>query len=693
MKRNLFFIIMALLPLVASAYDAEIDGIYYNFSGDEAEVTSGWYFETVAIPESVIYDGTTYTVTSIGKNAFYASLSLTSVTIPNSVTSIGDYAFYDCRHLPFISIPNSVVTIGSDAFNCCYELTSITIPNSVISIGKRAFASCKELTSIIIPDGVTSIEENTFNGCQALTSVIIPNNVTSIDYGAFYNCQALISVTIPDCVITIANDAFFNCRSLNSVNIPNNVTTIGNSAFYNCVGLTFLSIGKSVTNIGRNAFKNCVNLTDVYCYAEEVPKTEGTVFTFNDDAPIASATLHVPAGSVEKYKATAPWNEFGNIVAMSEEYFPEGTKWTEIRLDTLKFNNWYSKVGDEWVPNFETIEYRVQGEYDGEGNPYSHDPYKCVYTNASEWTDSLTLLISEGELNGFPTGVLVTVYDNYDDLPLSPSSYPFEWEIGTMIRFKDILAANMTALFPRDLFDFGVVEEIKEAYFGGVRLLKYSDVKGVRMIQGIGVVTWNDGECIFGPLKPYDALPLPHEESRHYRSMLVHFERDGEVLYDVWPEKETATAVTYSKDQMATIILPTAPDAGKGKYYGLDRVEDNQIIFEEEKQPQAHIPYIIVPSEDFSIETSTLDLAGLSPDTVSIKGIDFIGTYTGKVLPSLGGDGGGSYYDIIDTTPDCLAEEGKAYTIGALRAYLTVNWDDPIITAAQRDQVISWKSY
>ncbi|MBP5798892.1 MAG: hypothetical protein J6W43_03145 [Prevotella sp.] len=24
---------------------------------------------------------------------------------------------------------------------------------------------------------------------------------------------------------------------------------------------------------------------------------------------------------------------------------------------------------------------------------------------------------------------------------------------------------------------------------------------------------------------------------RHYRSMLVHFERNGEVLYDVWPEK------------------------------------------------------------------------------------------------------------------------------------------------------------
>ena len=136
--------------------------------------------------------------------------------------------------------------------------------------------------------------------------------------------------------------------------------------------------------------------------------------------------------------------------------------------------------------------------------------------------------------------------------------------------------------------------------------------------------------------------------------------------------------VTFTKDLMATIILPTAPDAGKGKYYRLDKCEDGKIIFEQEKQPQARTPYIIVPSEDFSIDPSTLDLAGLSPDTVSIAGISFIGTYTSKVLPSLGGDGGGSYYDIIDTTPDCQAEEGKAYTIGALHAYLTVNWDDPI---------------
>ena len=141
--------------------------------------------------------------------------------------------------------------------------------------------------------------------------------------------------------------------------------------------------------------------------------------------------------------------------------------------------------------------------------------------------------------------------------------------------------------------------------------------------------------------------------------------------------------VTFTKDQMATIILPTAPDASKGKYYRLDRVEDNQIVFEQELQPRARVPYIIVPSEDFSIDPATLDLEGLTKDSVSIEGISFIGSYTSKELPALtGGEGAESFYiDIIDKTPDCslspLGETGKGAIIGALRAYLLVHWEDP----------------
>ncbi len=58
-------------------------------------------------------------VTSIGDNAFFGFISLTSMTIPNSVTSIGNRAFYYCTGLTSITIPNSVTSIGGDAFRGC----------------------------------------------------------------------------------------------------------------------------------------------------------------------------------------------------------------------------------------------------------------------------------------------------------------------------------------------------------------------------------------------------------------------------------------------------------------------------------------------------------------------------------------------------------------------------------------------
>ena len=316
MKKVLSLILVTLLPLLAHAYDAQIDGIYYNFSEDEATVTCkvynndnsySDYFGSVVIPKYVNYIGKTYSVTSIGDYAFQYCSGLTSTTIPESVTSIGDYAFRYCSDLTSITIPETMTIIGRSAFSGCSGLTSVTIPNSVTSIGSYAFYSCSGLTSVTIPNSVTSIGDGAFSGCNGLTSVTIPNSVTSIWGSAFSGCYFttdsfinnstltssnnwgatlydgeetsngllikdnsvvkcrpwVTSVTIPNSVTSIGSYAFSGCRGLTSVTISNSVTSIGGWAFSGCSSLTSVTIPSSVTSIGGYAFYECSGLTSI----------------------------------------------------------------------------------------------------------------------------------------------------------------------------------------------------------------------------------------------------------------------------------------------------------------------------------------------------------------------------------------------------------------------------------------------
>ena len=294
MKRLLFFICTLLCANVLSALEFWAGDFRYWVKGaGEVEVDGcNDNVTSINIPSTVTHnwnDGSviTYSVTSIGCDAFSGCSSLTSVTIPNSVTSIGCYAFMFCESLTSVTIPNSVTSIEGAAFWGCSSLTSVTIPNSVTYIGMDAFAECSSLTSITIPNSVTSIEDEAFWGCSSLTSVTIPNSVTSIGNYAFRNCSSLTSVTIPNSVTSIGDFAFrgcnlttlnfnaINCNNfdydylpfyncpISTINIGNSVQIIPNYFAYGLDSLTSVTIGNSFTSIGNYAFSGCFDLTSV----------------------------------------------------------------------------------------------------------------------------------------------------------------------------------------------------------------------------------------------------------------------------------------------------------------------------------------------------------------------------------------------------------------------------------------------
>ena len=235
MKKQLLFLVMMLLPMIAHADKNGTCGENLTWTLNESTGTltiegsgamedygrSGypWYGYREKISTVVIGDG----VTNIGSFAFYKCSGLSTVTIPNSVTSIGNSAFYMCSRLTNTIIPNGVTSIGEDAFCDCTGLVSVTIGNSLKSIGNGAFEGCEGLQKVIVSDiaswcgikfggiGNAYTTANPLSYAQHLYSdknteikdLVIPNSVTSIGYIAFYSCSGLTSVTIPNSVTSI----------------------------------------------------------------------------------------------------------------------------------------------------------------------------------------------------------------------------------------------------------------------------------------------------------------------------------------------------------------------------------------------------------------------------------------------------------------------------------------------------------
>lgn len=255
----------------------EVDGIYYSLiNANEVAVTHDYnhkYTGNVNIPETINYEGRTYTVTAIGGGAFEGCVNLTSVSIPNSVSSIGKWAFTSCTKLASINIPNSVTSIGDYAFRNCIKLANVNIPNSVTTIGKKAFAYCYSLTEITVPESVTTIDLTTFSYCYSLAEVTWNARNCMLEYTYFDDEDHL---------------PFAFCPSLKKIIIGSEVESIDDEIF---------CIYDPVYN----------NIDTVMCLATQPPVISEDCFWTHT---YENATLCVPNESVDSYASATGWKEF-----------------------------------------------------------------------------------------------------------------------------------------------------------------------------------------------------------------------------------------------------------------------------------------------------------------------------------------------------------------------------------------------
>ena len=337
--------LLTVAALCVHAYDFEMDGIYYNILSSTDRTVEVTYKDTdynsysgeVSIPDKLTYSGIEFTVTEIGKYAFYESTGLSSVKIPDSVVSINDKSFmfctgmteikipdsvvsigedvfWDCGYLKKVDLGNSVVTIGEYAFHGCSNLAGVIIPNSVTTIGPSAFSMCSSLQSIALPSSVTSIGDNMFEECTSLTSVILSESLTEITEYMFASCTSLKTIDIPKSVTHISLNAFSD-SGLESIVIPDEVIRIEPSAFYGCLNMKEVMIGKSVMNIRSGVFRNCTTLTSITSLNPDAPECYSDTFT---DVNKVKCKVYVPEGSVDAYKAAEGWKEFLFIEPISD---------------------------------------------------------------------------------------------------------------------------------------------------------------------------------------------------------------------------------------------------------------------------------------------------------------------------------------------------------------------------------------
>lgn len=256
---------IAIGDITASANESWTGG--NGMSVDESDVGIKWFIYTndaeQEIPGETTHIRVDPSVSEIRPGGFAGLKHVEVIECPRDLREIGARAFYACLSLSSLSLPQELEVIGERAFSHCPSLTHLTFPKSVQVIPLNACIDCSRLTAVQLPQGLVRIAEAAFRGCSSLSHISIPKTTTKIDACAFLGCTQLQSIELHLGLECIGNQAFRNCKVLRSILIPSSVNEIEVEAFSECSSLTSIELPSSLEVVSARLFSHCSSLTHI----------------------------------------------------------------------------------------------------------------------------------------------------------------------------------------------------------------------------------------------------------------------------------------------------------------------------------------------------------------------------------------------------------------------------------------------
>lgn len=343
--------------------DFMVDGIKYSVLGKGKVGVVAINEETkyegeIVLPETVTFEGVSYTLTTICSGAFEQCYNLTSVSIPATITAIEKEAFYNCSPrieckatTPPVCVSRSFYNVSGKVYipegtlelyqaatgwkDFTYLIDAAYVPDFTVdgvtytqlgkeSVGVRGLQPVfideySIINEVVLPETVehegityrlTEIWSTNTSGSSWLRSIVIPEGVEVVRGGAFQYNGGLETVVFPTSLTAIGELAFSQCEKLESVELPEGLTLLGRYAFEWCRSLRKITIPASVTVIEEGTFRYCP--ADTIIVKSMTPPTLGER-AYHDDLGQKHNLLIVPTGSWETYMSTTPWKSFLEI--------------------------------------------------------------------------------------------------------------------------------------------------------------------------------------------------------------------------------------------------------------------------------------------------------------------------------------------------------------------------------------------